>query len=99
MAMAEGFRQDSQAPASRAQPSQADDAQHSAAVVFVVKALVDAGMRAKQPERKFTGYTDVEQLAEAAVGLFSQPAAELNGQRLLLVPAPADATAQTDATE
>ena len=59
-------------------------AQHSAAVVFVVKALVDAGMRAKSPERSFPGFTDVEELAAAAVGLFSSPAAELNGQRLLL---------------
>jgi NADP-dependent 3-hydroxy acid dehydrogenase YdfG len=76
MAMAEGFRRE----------NQADGNQHSAAVVFVVKALVDAGMRASHPERKFPGYTDVEQLAAAAVGLFSHPAAELNGQRLLLVP-------------
>lgn len=76
MAVAEGFRQDSQ---------------HSAAVVFVVKALVDASMRSSQPERKFPGYTDVEQLAAAAVGLFSQPTAELNGQRLLLAPVPAGA--------
>ena len=57
----------------------------------MVKALVDAGMRSSQPERKFPGYTDVEQLAAAAVGLFSQPAAELNGQRLLLAPVPAAA--------
>jgi NADP-dependent 3-hydroxy acid dehydrogenase YdfG len=83
MAMAEGFRRD----------NQADGSQHSAAVVFVVKALVDAGMRASHPERKFPGYTDVEQLAAAAVGLFSQPAAELNGQRLLLVPASTGAAA------
>lgn len=81
MAMAEGLRRD----------SQANEGQHSAAVVFVVKALVDEGMRSRQPERKFPGYTDVEQLAAAAVGLFSQPAAELNGQRLLLGPVPAGA--------
>jgi hypothetical protein len=79
--MAEGFRQD----------GPADGPQHSAAVVFVVKALVDAGMRSRQPERKLPGYTDVEQLAAAAVGLFSQPAAELNGQRLVLAPVPAGA--------
>ncbi|MFE4542597.1 SDR family oxidoreductase [Arthrobacter sp. NPDC056727] len=81
MAMADGFRVDSQSGGS----------QHSAAVVFVVKALVDAGMRSKQPERTFPGFTDVEQLGAAAVGLFSQPAAELNGQRLLLAPVPAGA--------
>ncbi|MFE4835137.1 SDR family NAD(P)-dependent oxidoreductase [Arthrobacter sp. NPDC056691] len=86
MAVAEGFRRDSDAP-----DSPAGGAQHSAAVVLVVKALVDAGMRSKQPDRTFPGYTDVEQLAAAAVGLFSQPAAELNGQRLLLAPVPAAA--------
>ncbi|MFH5879497.1 SDR family oxidoreductase [Arthrobacter sp. NA-172] len=58
--------------------------QRSAAVVFVVKALLDAAMRKEHPERKFPGYTDVDDLAAAAVGLFDQPAAELNGQRLLL---------------
>lgn len=57
---------------------------HSAAVIFVVKALVDATMRAKSPGRSFAGFTDVEELAAAAVGLFTAPAAELNGQRLLL---------------
>src|SRR5919205_675275 len=43
MAMAEGFRRD----------TAANESQHSAAVVFVVKALVDPGMRSRQPERKF----------------------------------------------
>ncbi|KQN86470.1 SDR family oxidoreductase [Arthrobacter sp. Leaf69] len=62
--------------------------QHSAAVTFVVKALVDPAMRAKSPERTFPGFTDVEDLAAAAVGLFSSPAADLNGQRLLLGPEP-----------
>ncbi|MHA7221162.1 SDR family oxidoreductase [Arthrobacter sp. RHLT1-20] len=61
---------------------------HSAAVIFVVKALVDAAMREKSPERSFPGFTDVEDLAAAAVGLFTTPAAELNGQRLLLGPDP-----------
>jgi NADP-dependent 3-hydroxy acid dehydrogenase YdfG len=60
--------------------------QHSAAVIFVVKALVDAAMRAKSPERRFPGFTDVEDLAAAAVGLCTSPAAGLNGQRLLLTP-------------
>ncbi|SKB84650.1 Short-chain alcohol dehydrogenase of unknown specificity [Arthrobacter sp. 49Tsu3.1M3] len=56
----------------------------SAAVIFVVKALVDAQMRAKAPDRKFPGFTDVADLAAAAAGLFTSPAGELNGQRLLL---------------
>ena len=58
--------------------------QRSAAAIFVVKALVDPAMRAKAPERTFPGFTDVADLAAAAVGLFSTPAGELNGQRLLL---------------
>ncbi|MCC3279560.1 SDR family NAD(P)-dependent oxidoreductase [Arthrobacter sp. zg-Y40] len=58
--------------------------QHSAAVVFVVKALVDDAQRAAAPERKFPGYTDVRDLAAAAVRLFEQDAAEINGQRILL---------------
>lgn len=56
----------------------------SAAVIFVVKGLVDARMRALSPGRSFPGFTDVEDLAAAAVGLFTSPAAELNGRRLLL---------------
>jgi len=81
LAVADGFR--------RAQSGAAGhgtDAveQRSAAVIFVVKALVDAAMRAKSPERKFPGFTDVEELAAAAVGLFRTPAAELNGRRLPL---------------
>ena len=55
-----------------------------AAVVLVVKALVDAELRKAHPERTFPGATDVEDLAAAVVGLFSRPAAELNGRRLLL---------------
>lgn len=57
---------------------------HSAAVIFVVKALVDESMRARSPERKFPGFTDVADLAAAAVELFGTPAAELNGRRVSL---------------
>lgn len=64
------------------------DRQHSAAVIFVVNALVDARMRAQSPGRAFPGFTDVEDLAAAAAGLFALPAAGLNGRRLLLVPGP-----------
>ncbi|WP_445154570.1 SDR family NAD(P)-dependent oxidoreductase [Arthrobacter sp. Hor0625] len=78
LAVAEGFR--------RAQSGHKEEPveQHSAAVIFVVKALVDDAMRAASPERKFPGFTDVEDLAAAAVGLFGTPAAELNGRRLPL---------------
>ncbi|MET3719700.1 MULTISPECIES: SDR family oxidoreductase [unclassified Arthrobacter] len=55
-----------------------------AAVVLVVKSLVDADLRQEHPERTFAGATDVEDLAAAVVGLFSRPAAELNGRRLRL---------------
>ncbi|WP_426999136.1 SDR family oxidoreductase [Pseudarthrobacter sp. N5] len=58
--------------------------QGSAAVVLVVKALVDADMRRQHPERTFPGHTDVEDLAAAVVGLFGRPATELNGLRLPL---------------
>ncbi|KRE78724.1 SDR family NAD(P)-dependent oxidoreductase [Arthrobacter sp. Soil763] len=78
LAVADGFR--------RAQAGHKEEPveQHSAAVIFVVKALVDDAMRAASPERKFPGFTDVEELAAAAVGLFGTPAAELNGRRLPL---------------
>ncbi len=78
LAIADGF--------SRAQSASKDapTEQHSAAVIFVVKALVDAAMREAHPERRFPGFTDVEEVAAAAVGLFEQPAAALNGQRILL---------------
>lgn len=71
LAIADGFRR------AQAEP-------RSAAVILVVKALVDATMREQHPERKFPGYTDVTELAAVVVGLFSQAAADLNGQRLLL---------------
>ncbi|MDQ0634446.1 3-oxoacyl-[acyl-carrier protein] reductase [Arthrobacter pascens] len=70
MAMAEGFSR----------------TESSAAVVLVVKALVDETMRKRHPERTFPGATDVRDLAAAVVGLFSSPAAGLNGERLLLTP-------------
>lgn len=96
LAVADGFRRD-QARKS-ANPADAANAanpaasgttagpeqQHSAAVVFVVKALVDPAMREASPERKFPGFTDVEELAAAAVEIFRTPAAELNGRRLPL---------------
>lgn len=73
MAMADGFRRAS-----------TDSDGHAAAVVLVVKALVDDGLRREHPERTFPGATDVADLAAAVVRLFSMPAAELNGARLRL---------------
>ena len=76
--MADGFRQvqgGNKSPHS---------AQHSAALVFVVKALVDDRMRAAQPERKFPGYTDVSVLADAVQRIFDLDTEQINGQRLSL---------------
>ena len=79
-AVAQGFRRAQSDAKEKPQP------QHSAAVVLVVKALVDDAMRTAEPERNFSTYTDVQVLADAVVGLFSQDAAQLNGRRLSLVP-------------
>ncbi|UUL75752.1 SDR family oxidoreductase [Pseudarthrobacter sp. Fe7] len=76
MAMADGFRR-AAAP---------DGGARAAAVVLVVKALVDAEQRRSHPERKFPGATDVAELSAAVVNLFIPPAAELNGARLRLPP-------------
>ncbi|RIJ76574.1 SDR family NAD(P)-dependent oxidoreductase [Nakamurella silvestris] len=58
----------------------------AAAVTFVIKALVDEGMRAAAPEKRFPGYTDVQAVGSAVVGLWDGRAAELNGTRVSLVP-------------
>ncbi len=55
-----------------------------AAVVLVVKALVDDRMRARSPERNFAGFTDVGVLAHTVTELFSLPANVINGARMLL---------------
>ncbi|WP_077488593.1 SDR family oxidoreductase [Sinomonas mesophila] len=56
--------------------------QTSAAVVFAVKALLDESMRAEHPERRFAGFTHVDELAARTVALFSEDAAAVNGARL-----------------
>ena len=84
LAVADGFRRVHAAGTATGTPGQDSAALRSAAVIFVVKALVDAQMRAKAPDRKFPGFTDVADLAAAAAGLFNAPAGDLNGQRLLL---------------
>lgn len=94
MAMADGFRR---ANAAAGDDTAANDTAgngtagntgrgEAAAVVLVVKALVDDEMRRNHPERKFPGATDVEDLARAVVGLFDAPAGGLNGSRLVLAP-------------
>lgn len=94
MAVADGFQRDQlkgtagQSPPELPSAPELQDGPelHSAAVVLVLKALVDPAMRRCHPERRFPGFTDVEDLAAAVVGLFGKPAAELNGQRILLTP-------------
>lgn len=61
------------------------DGTGSAAVIFVVRALVDDEMRAARPDAAFRGFTDVRDLAERVAGLWDTPAAELNGRRIDLV--------------
>ena len=56
----------------------------AAAVIFAVKAFVDDAMRAASPTRAFPGCTDVEQLADAVIDLFSTDPATLNGSRIVL---------------
>jgi NAD(P)-dependent dehydrogenase (short-subunit alcohol dehydrogenase family) len=53
-----------------------------AATILVIKALVNDDMRAASPDRKFPGFTDVNDLAEAVAGLWDRPAEEINGMRL-----------------
>ncbi|MDR8414334.1 SDR family NAD(P)-dependent oxidoreductase [Nonomuraea sp. 3-1Str] len=53
----------------------------SAAVILVVKALVNDAMRAAKPEARFAGFTDVRDLAQAVDGLYDRPATEINGTR------------------
>lgn len=60
----------------------------SAAAILVVKALVHDAMRADRPNAKFAGFTDVTDLAEAIVGVWSKSAAEVNGKRLWLTEKP-----------
>lgn len=60
----------------------------AAATVLVVKALLTPAMREAKPDGKFTGFTDVADLADAIAALFDRPADELNGERLWLTPRP-----------
>ncbi len=76
LAVADGFRR---AQSAGAKPSLS---LRAAAVVLVVKALVDDSMRADRPGYPFPGYTDVADLGERLVGLWDLDAAELNGRRV-----------------
>lgn len=80
LAMADYFR--------KAGIAEGADGPTSAAVILVVKALVHDAMRADRPNAKFAGFTDVKDLAEAIVGVWDKPAAEVNGHRLWLTEQP-----------
>lgn len=84
LSVADGFRRD-HAAAAKTGMKETPEAEHSAAVVLVIKALVDDTMRAGNPEKPFTGFTDVADLATAVKNLFGTPAAEINGRRIPLV--------------
>ena len=56
----------------------------AAASIVVVKALVTPAMREAKPDSKFSGYTDVADLATEIVELWDRPADEVNGERLWL---------------
>lgn len=72
LAIAEGFTQ------------QAGEAESAAAVVLRVKALLTDEMKAAQPERKFPGYTHVDELASKVHDAFTGPAQGLNGSIITL---------------
>lgn len=59
-------------------------AQRAAAVRFAVMAFVDADMRRDNPEKTYAGFTDVDALGQAVVGLWQGDAAELNDTRISL---------------
>ncbi|MFB7507222.1 SDR family oxidoreductase [Streptomyces broussonetiae] len=80
LAMADGLR--------KAQAAEGAEGLTSAAAILVVKALVHDAMRAERPNAKFAGFTDVKDLAEAIEGVWSKPAAEVNGNRLWLTEKP-----------
>ncbi|SKA89001.1 NADP-dependent 3-hydroxy acid dehydrogenase YdfG [Agreia bicolorata] len=76
--VADGFR--------RAQSGKKADPvpQRAAAVRLSVMALVDGDMRRDNPEKTFAGFTDVDALGQAVVGLWQGDAAELNDSRIPL---------------
>jgi NAD(P)-dependent dehydrogenase (short-subunit alcohol dehydrogenase family) len=65
-----------------------DEGAVAAAVIIVIKALVHDEMRAQKPNAKFSGFTDVRDLAQSIVDVWNQPAQEVNGNRLWLTSRP-----------
>src|ERR1700712_5727328 len=78
LALAESFRR--LQSKSKTEPT----LQRSAATILVIKALVDRAMRDANPDRPFTGYTDVNALAARIVELFTEEASDINGARVTM---------------
>ncbi|NHN55567.1 SDR family NAD(P)-dependent oxidoreductase [Calidifontibacter sp. DB0510] len=57
-----------------------------AAAIVRVMALLTPAMREKKPKATFAGFTPVDEVAQALVGLWDRPAAEVNGTILDLTP-------------
>jgi NAD(P)-dependent dehydrogenase (short-subunit alcohol dehydrogenase family) len=65
-----------------------DQGPTAAATVLVIKALVHDEMRAQRPNAKFTGFTDVRDLADAIADVWDRSPTEVNGTRQWLTPQP-----------
>lgn len=72
LALAEGFAK------------QANESESAAAIVLRVKALLTDEMKTAQPERKFPGYTHVDELGAHILAAFTDDAAERNGSIISL---------------
>ncbi|RKN38556.1 SDR family NAD(P)-dependent oxidoreductase [Streptomyces hoynatensis] len=77
LALADGFRK-----------AAGDGPLRAAAGILVVKALVNDAMRAQRPEARFSGFTDVAELAENICRLWATPTEHVNGTRQWLTPKP-----------
>jgi NAD(P)-dependent dehydrogenase (short-subunit alcohol dehydrogenase family) len=66
----------------------AADGPTAAAAVLVIKGLVHDELRAQRPNAKFTGFTDVRELADAIADMWNRSPTEVNGTRQWLTPRP-----------
>lgn len=83
LAVADSFAKAAKAEAEKAEAAGngGSDASGAAATIVQIKALLTDRMREERPDRKFPGYTHVDDLARELVTLFDVPATELNGTR------------------
>lgn len=58
----------------------------AAATVVQIKALLTDAMKEERPDRKFPGYSHVDDVAAELLSLFALPADEINGTRRSLAP-------------